>query len=158
MSLRDWDQTDLDKIEKSLYKPGTLVSVFSGGEKLGTATVRSSNDDQNGGCVDLSGASYGGAKKPLLAANTTTEILGHISTRRAATLSETSLLRRLAILWLIDYGLDKQLLQRGSMRHVISTVLRESASRALVGRFDIVSKHAIHRLIAIAEQDRGRIV
>ena len=41
--------------------------------------------------------SFGGTGKPLLAANTTSEIPGHVSTRRAATSSETSTLRGLAI-------------------------------------------------------------
>lgn len=152
-----WKDADFDKIE-NLFKPGTLVSMFSGGKKLGSATVDSRNiQDRHGGCVDISGvASYGGTGSPLLAANTTTEIPGHASTRRGATPAETSLLRQLAIQWLIDFGLDKQLLQRGRMRQAISAVLRKSAGRAVIGRFDVVSKHAIHRFFAIAERDRGR--
>ena len=155
---RDWTEADFNKIENSFYKPGTLVSVFSGGEKLGTATVLTSSiEGRDGGCIDLSAVvTYGGIGKPLLAASTTSEIPGHASTRRAATTAETAMLRRLATQWLIDYGIDKQLLQRGSMRHVVSTVLRESSGRALVGRFDVVSKHAIHRLFAIAERHRGQ--
>lgn len=131
--------------------------MFSGGEKLGTATVLSSNiEGRDGGCVDLSAVvTYGGGGKPLLAASTTSEIPGHASTRRAATPAETETLRQLAIQWLTDYGLDKQLLQSTSTRQVISTVLRENVGRALIGRFDVESKHAIHRLFAIAEQDRG---
>jgi len=154
----DWTDADFDKIEDSFYKPGTLVSVFSGGEKLGTATVLSSNiEGRDGGCIDLSAVvTYGGSGKPLLAASTTSEIPGHASTRRAATPAETATLRQLAIQWLTDYGLDKQLLQRGSTRQAISAVLRESAGRALIGRFDVESKHAIHRLFAIAERDRGQ--
>ncbi len=70
--------------------------------------------------------------------------------------AETATLRQLAIQWLTDYGLDKQLLQRGSTRQAISAVLRESAGRALIGRFDVESKHAILRLFAIAERDRGQ--
>jgi hypothetical protein len=152
---RDWTEADFDKIENSYYKPGTLVSLFSGGEKLGTATVLSSNiEGRDGGCVDLSAViKYSGNGKPLLAASTTSEIAGHASTRRAATATETSILRRLAIDWLAGYGLDKQLLQRGRVGQVTSTILRKNAGRALVGRFDVVSKQAIHRLFAIAEQE-----
>ena len=109
---RDWTEADFNKIENSFYRPGTLVSVFSGGEKLGTATVFSSNiEGRDVGCIDLSAVvtTYGGSRKPLLAASTTSEIPGHASTRRAATPAETAILRRLAIQWLIDYGLDKQL-------------------------------------------------
>ncbi len=151
-------EPNFDALETSLYKPGTFVSVFSGGEKLGTAAVRSSNiEGRGGGCVDLSASiSYGGPRKPLLAANTTSEIPGHVSSRRNGTTAEVLLLRRLAIRWLADYGLDRSVLQRGRMGQVISTVLRRSAGRALVGRFDVLSKYATHRLFAIAEQDRGR--
>ncbi len=154
----DWTDADFDKIEDSFYKPGTLVSLFSGGEKLGTATVLSSNiEGRDGGCIDLSAVvTYGGSAKPLLAASTTSEISGHASTRRSATPAETETLRQLSIQWLTDYGLDKQLLLRGTTRQVISTVLRENAGRALIGRFDVESKHAIHRLFAIAEQDHGQ--
>jgi len=155
---RDWTEADFNKIENSFYKPGTLVSVFSGSERLGTATVLNSNiEGRDGVCLDLSAVvTYGGSGKPLLAASTTSEIPGHASTRRAASRAETAMLRRLATQWLIDYGLDKQLLQRGSLRQVISTVLRENAGRALVGRFDVKSKHAIHRLFSIAERDQGQ--
>jgi hypothetical protein len=152
---RDWTDADFDKIEDSFYKQGTLVSVFSGGEKLGTATVLSSNiEGRDGGCVDLSAVvTYDGSAKPLLAASATSEIPGHASTRRDATPAEIATLRRLATQWLVDYGLDKQLLQRVRVGQVTSTILRKNAGRALVGRFDVVSKQAIHRLFAIAEQE-----
>jgi len=150
-------EADFDNIENSFYKPGTVVSMFSGGEKVGTATVRSSNiEGRDGGCVNLSAIiSYTGAGTPTLAANTTFEIPGHATTRRAATAVEISMLRKLAIQWLSDYGLDKQLLQSGKLEEVTSTVLRKDAGRALIGRFDVVSKLAVHRLFAIAEQGRG---
>src|SRR5215470_6092521 len=45
-------KTDLDKIASSLYKPGTPLSVFAGGQKLGTATVLRSNVQDTDGCVD----------------------------------------------------------------------------------------------------------
>jgi hypothetical protein len=155
---RDRTEADFDKVENSFYKPGTPVSMFSGGEKLGSSTVLSSNiEGRDGGCIDLSAVvTYGGSGKPVLAASSTSEIPGHASTRRDATAEETTILRQLAIRWLIDYGLDKQLLQSGSTRQVISTVLREKAGRALIGRFDVESKNAIHRLFAIAEQDQGQ--
>jgi len=153
---RECTEAQLERVENWLYKPGTLVSVFAGGEKLGSAAVHSSNI-KDSGCVDLSAKiSYGGTGKPRLATNTGSEIPGHVSTRRAATPAEASILRQLALEWLIDYGLDKQLLQRGRLGPVISTVLRNDAGRALAGRFDVTSKHAIHRLFAIAEQNQGR--
>jgi hypothetical protein len=153
----DWTDADFDKIEKTHYKPGTLVSMFSGGERLGTATVLGSNiEGRDGGCVNLAATiTYSGPGKPTLATSTTNEIPGHASTRRAATPEETSTLRQLAIEWMTDYGLDKQLLERGRMADAVSTILRADAGRALIGRFDVESKLAIHRLFAIAEQDEG---
>jgi hypothetical protein len=152
-----WTDADFDKIETTYYKPGTVVSMFSGGERLGTATLLGSNiEGRDGGCVSLAATiTYSGPGKPNLATNTTNEITGHASTQRAATPEEISTLRRLAIEWLTDYGLDKQLLDRGRMGDVVSTVLRTNAGRALIGRFDVESKLAIHRLFAIAEQDGG---
>jgi hypothetical protein len=150
-----WTDADFDKIENSFYKPGIMVSVFSGGEWLGEGAVLGSNiEGREGGCINLAATiTYSGPGKPTLAANTTSEIPEHASTRRAATPEEISTLRRLAIEWLTEYGLDKQLLERGRMADVVSTVLRTDAGRALIGRFDVESKLAIHRLFAIAEQD-----
>jgi hypothetical protein len=37
---------------------------------------------------------------------------------------------------------------------VISTQLRRDGGRAIIGRFDVTSKYAIHQFFAIAEQDR----
>jgi len=155
---RDRTEADFDKLETSLYKPGTQVSVFSGGEKLGTATVVNSNIvGREGGCVVLSATiSYPGPKTPLLASNTASEIPGHASTRRNALPAEVSTLRQLAKQWLIDYGLDGSLVQQGRMVHVVSTELRKGVGRAIVGRFDVTSKKAIFRLLAVAEKDQGR--
>jgi len=152
-----WTDADFDKIENSFYKPGSLESVFSGGERIGTAKVLGSNiEGKDGGCVNLAATiTYGGAGKPTLATNTSSEIPGHVSSRRAATAEESLILKGLAIEWLTEYGLDKQLLERGRMRDVFSTVLRTDAGRALIGRFDVESKLAVHRLFAIAEQDGG---
>jgi hypothetical protein len=155
---RDRKDEDFDKVEADLYKPGTPVALFSGGEKLGTATVVSSNvEGRNGACVDLSGViSYRGTKNPLLAANAVSEIPGHTSTRRPATPVEALRLRQLAQEWLVDYGLARSLVQHGRMQPVISTVLRPGAGHSLVGRYDVISKRAIHRLFVIAEQQGGR--
>jgi hypothetical protein len=155
---QNWTNADLDRVEKAFYKPGSGVSVFSGGEKLGTATVRSSKiEGRDGGCVDLSAVvSYRAATPPLLATNTMVEIPGHGSKRRPATSAETALIRQLARQWLIDHGLDKPLLQQGAMGPVTSTELRKDGGRALIGRFDVKSEHAIHRLFAIAEQGGAR--
>jgi hypothetical protein len=42
------------------------------------------------------------------------------------------------------------------MRNIISTELRRNSGRALIGRFDVMSKRAIHRLFVIAEPNRGQ--
>lgn len=154
----DWTDANFDKIEKEFYKAGTAVSVFSGGEKLGSATIRGSNiEGRDGGCVNLAATiAYSGAGRPRLAASTVSEISGHAATRRAATAEETATLRRLAVKWFTDYGLAKQLLDHGQTGEVISTVLRPNAGRAIIGRFDVTSKLAIHRLFAIAEQSQGQ--
>jgi hypothetical protein len=150
-------ESDVSRIENTFYKPGTLLSMFSGGEKVGMAKVRASNiEGLDGGCVDLSAViSEGGLGKARLASNTGSEISGHASTRRSAAQEEISTLRQLAIQWLRDYGLDKELLESGKLGQVTSTVLRTGAGRALIGRFDVASKEAVHRLFAIAEMNRG---
>jgi hypothetical protein len=149
---------DFARFEKSFYRPGSKLSVFSGGARLGVARVASSNvafiEDGEGSTLSAV-ISYHGAGKPRLAANTTSQIPGHLSTRRAATPAEKSALLRLAKQWLIEYGLDRRLLQRGSLGEVISTELRKGVGHALVGRFDVQSQRAIYRLFAIAEPDGG---
>jgi len=151
---RNPTKEDYKRLENLFLNPGTLISVFSGGEKLGTATVREGGFlDQDGGCMDLhTGITYNGPGNPLLAANTTTEIQGHISMRRVATSAETSILRNLAIEWMTEYGLDRQLLQQATVGQVTSTILRKEAGYALIGRFDVISKRSIHRLFAVAEK------
>lgn len=149
---------DFVRFEKSFYRPGSELSVFSGGARLGVARVASSNIHfmEEGEGSNLSAAiSYYGAGKPRLAANTTSQIPGHLSTRRAATSAEKSTLLRLVEQWLIDYGLDRQLLERGTLGEVISTELRKDVGQALIGRFDVSSKRSTHRLFAIAEPDGG---
>jgi hypothetical protein len=150
--------SDFDKFEKSFYRLGTLLSVFSGGEKIGTAKVlKSEIVGRDGGCIDLSASiGYVGNGNPLLASNTRSEIRGHEPTRRGTTEAETLTLRSLAIKWLVEYGIDRELLQRGNLQEAISTVLRENGGRALIGRFDVESKRAIHRLFAVAEQVKGQ--
>jgi hypothetical protein len=91
------------------------------------------------------------AVHPLLAAGTEQQIPGHASQRRSAAAAEIALFRRLAAKWLADYGLNVQLIKRGTLGPVISTVLRTGASRALIGRFDVASSTAIHHLFAVAE-------
>jgi hypothetical protein len=152
----DWTDADFHRLENTFYKPGSRVSVFSGGDRLGEATVLGSNiQGSDGGCVDLSAAisPYPSTPLSLLAASTATEIPGHRSKRRPATAPEIAIIMQLARQWLADYGLDKQLLQRGAMGPVISTELRKGGGRAIIGRFDVTSKRAIHRLFAIAERD-----
>jgi hypothetical protein len=149
---------DYARFEKSFYQPGSNLSVFSGGSKLGAAKVTSSNVSflEDGEGSELSAAiSYHGAGEPRLAANTTSQIPGHLSTRRAATPAEKSTLLRLAKQWLIEYGLARRLLERGALGEVISTELRKGVGQALIGRFDVKSQRATHRLFAIAEQDGG---
>lgn len=155
---RNFSDSDFDRIEHSFYKPGTLVSMFSGGEKVGTATIRSSNiEGRDGGCVDLSAVvSFAGNGAPKLATNTSSEIPGRVSTKRAATQTEKSTLLKVAIQWLSDYGIDKQLLLTGKLGQVTSTVLRQNAGRALIGRFDVASRKAVFRLFAVAEPERTR--
>ena len=102
-------EEDFDNLEKMLYKQGSNLSVFSGGMKLGTATVSSSNiEGRDGGCIVLSATiKYQGTGAPRLAANTSAEIPGHRSSRRKATTAESSVLRRLAEQWLMEYGIDR---------------------------------------------------
>lgn len=148
---------DFARFEKSFYQPGSNLSVFSGGSRLGVAKVTSSNVSfvEDEGSVLSAAISYHGAGKPRLAANTTSQIPGHLSTRRAATPAEKSTLLRLAKQWLTEYGLDRRLLERGALGEVISTELRKGVGQALIGRFDVKSQRAIHRLFAIAEPDGG---
>jgi len=149
---------DFARFEKSFYRPGSKLSVFSGGSRLGVARVTSSNvsfiEDGEGSYLSAA-ISYHGAGRPRLAANTTSQIPGHLSTRRAATPAEKSILLRLAKQWLIEYGLDRRLLERGTLGEVISTELRKGVGQALIGRFDVKSQRATHRLFAIAEPDGG---
>src|SRR5215471_19079932 len=100
---------DFARFEKSFYQPGSNLSVFSGGSRLGVAKVTSSNVSfvEDEGSVLSAAISYHGAGKPRLAANTTSQIPGHLSTRRAATPAEKSTLLRLAKQWLTEYGLDR---------------------------------------------------
>jgi len=149
---------DFARFEKSFYQPGSNLSVFSGGSRLGVAKLTSSNVsflEDGEGSVLSAAVSYHGAGNPRLAANTTSQIPGHLSTRRAATPAEKSTLLRLAKQWLIEYGLDRRLLERGTLGEVISTELRKGVGQALIGRFDVKSQRAIHRLFAIAEPDGG---
>ena len=154
LGSEDATVTDLRRLGK-IYKAGSHFSVFRGGERLGHAVVRSSNiEGGDGDCVDLSAAiSYDSTPPPLLATNTGPEIPGHVSQRRPATSAERAVVVELARQWLSDYGLDKQLLQQGTLGATISTELRKDGVRAIIGRFDVTSKYAIHRLFAIAEQD-----
>jgi len=152
---RDWTEADFDKFEAAFYKPATQLSMFYGGQKVGTATVLSSNlDGRDGGCIDLSATvSSSTSATALLAASTKSEIPGHVSTRRAGTPMEISTLRQLAVQRLAEEGLDKQLIQHGRMRQVISAELRHGVGRAIVGRFDVASKRAIYQLFVVAERD-----
>ena len=158
LPLQDWTMEDFDKLENSYYKPKPSLTAFSGGERVGTMTVLGSDiQGRDGGCIDLSATvSYQGVKEPILATTTKGEIPGHSSSRRAATVPEISILKSLAVKWFLDYGLDRQVVLRGHMQHVSSTRLRPDHGRALIGRFDVISKLAIHRLFAIAETDQGR--
>jgi hypothetical protein len=128
--------------------------MFSGGERIGVASIQSSSiEGKDGGCVTLTATvPWKASSRPLLATSALTEILSHSVQRRPATASEIATLRRLAIAWLAEYGLDKQLLSSGSMGSVTSTILRQDAGRALIGRFDVISKRSIHRLFAVAER------
>lgn len=55
LPARGWTEKDFDRIEETYYKPGTSVTVFSGGEMAGAAEVLSSQiDGRNGECIDLS--------------------------------------------------------------------------------------------------------
>ena len=151
-------EEDFDNLEKTLYKPGTSLSVFSGGMKLGTAAVNNSNiEGRDGGCLDLSATiTYQGTGTPRLAANTSAEIPGHRSSRRKATTAEASTLRHLAEQWLVDYGIDRNLIRQGTLASVVSTELRPGIGRAIIGRLDVKSKKAIYRLFAVAEPDGSR--
>jgi hypothetical protein len=147
---------DSDRLE-AFYKQGNRVSVFRGGARLGEAmTIGSEIDGREAPCRDLEGAlSYRvSGEEPLLATTTTTEIPGHRPTRRPATAAEVSIFRRLAIESMRDYGLDRDLLQKGTLGPVLSTELHSSNRRALIGRFDVASKTAIHHLFAVAEQNK----
>ena len=152
----NYTAADLNKL-KQFLKPGNPITVFSGGKQLGTARVISNNAGQDvEDCPDVSGyAAYEGEGQPLLGANTSL-IAGHASTRRAASPAEIAILKRVSEKWLVDYGLDNQLVQRGTMGQVVSTELRSGAGRALIGRLDVTSKSAVFRLFVIAERENGR--
>jgi hypothetical protein len=149
-----------DRLERLFYRPGSQVAMFRGAERLGAASIEGSSiEGKDGDCVNLTASvSWSGSSHPLLATSALSEISGHAPERRSATPSEVATLRNLAIAWLSEYGLDKQLLAGGSVGPVTSAVLRQNARRALVGRFDVESKRAIHRLFAIAEQGSGGYV
>jgi hypothetical protein len=155
---RDDGSTDYAAFERVFYKPGSSMSLFAGGERVGSATVRSSKlTGGDGSCVDLSASiTHESSSTPFLSTNTNQEIAGHSSKRRAANVSEVEILRRLSIRWLSEYGLSKPVLLTGTMGPVVSTVLRGGGNRALIGRFDVKSERAIHRLFVVAEQDRDR--
>jgi hypothetical protein len=123
---------DFDKFETSFYRQGSRFSIFGGGEKLGTATLISSDiQGRDGGFVDLSAkVTYTGSRSPFLATNTQSEIAGHASTRRVANSAESSVLRKLAIQWPADYGLSSQLLQSARFHNVVFTILRQDAGQA----------------------------
>jgi hypothetical protein len=144
---------DLQKYQDALIKPGSPVGLFLGGNKLAKAELRGNAViGEPGSCFVLSGqVSYSAPAQPLLAASLE-EIPGHVSTRRSATGTEVTILKSLASQWLADYGLDKALLRQGVLGPVISTELRKGGGRAIIGRFDVKSRTAIHQLFAIAEE------
>ena len=94
----DYTESDLKETENYLYKSGKPISVFWGGEKLGTATFRGYDSENKDKCDgDLSTEIiYNSTGNPSLASNTESEIPGHVSTRHIATSGETSILRDLA--------------------------------------------------------------
>jgi len=151
---------DHETFAGTFYKPGSALSLFSGGEKIGTATVRSAvpGTGENGGCINL-GATISlnsSTPRPLLATNTISEIPGHRSTRRPALASEVAIIRKLGRQWLAENGLSSRLLKRGTTGPVTSTQLRAGGGHAIIGRFDVQSKRAVHRLFAVAEQHGNR--
>lgn len=164
-SLNDTTRTDSidadnQAFESAFYKPGTVISVFKGGQRIGTATIRNTNQPlgEEGGCINLGATiSLNSAAMPaLLATNTNLEIPGHRSTRRQATPKEIAIVSQLAKKWFTEYGLDQRLLKQGIMGTVTSTELRKGGGRAIIGRFDVKSKRSLHSLFAIAEQNGTR--
>lgn len=151
------DPSTFRAFDKTFYISQRKVTVFRGGEKLGGASVKRIDlENEPDGCsVHSAEASYNGPLTPLLASSADAGIPGHPDKRRAGSAVEVETLRRLAIEWLRDYGLDRQLIEQGRMGPVISTPLRTGHGPALIGRFDVRSKLAIHRLFAIAEEDGG---
>ena len=156
------DSIDADNqaFESAFYKPGTAISVFKGGERIGTATIRNTQQPlgEEGGCTNLSATiSLNSSATPaLLAANTNLEIPGHRSTRRPATPKEIAIVSQLAKQWLAEYGLDQRLLKQGIMGTVTSTELRKGGGRAIIGRFDVKSRRSLHSVFAVAEQNGTR--
>lgn len=156
------DSVDADNqvFERTFYKPGTAVSIFRGGERIGRASIRNTNQPvgEEGGCINL-GATISlnsSVSSPLLATSTNLEIPGHRSTRSPATAKEIATVRQLAKEWLVEYGLDQRLLKQGVTGPVSSTELRKGGGRAIIGRFDVKSKRSLHSLFAVAEQDGTR--
>jgi len=152
--------SDNQAFENAFYKPGTGISVFKGGERIGTATIRNTNQPlgEEGGCTNL-GATISlnsSATPALLAANTNLEIPGHRSTRRPATPKEIAIVSQLAKQGLAEYGLDQRLLKQGIMGTVTSTELRKGGGRAIIGRFDVKSRRSLHSVFAVAEQNGTR--
>jgi hypothetical protein len=151
----DWAEEEITKFDEAHYASGTQIAGFRGGEAVGIVTV--SGATPNTGCLDLSASvSYNGTTRPFLAASSLVEIPGRRSTRRTSTPPETAILAALARQWFIEYGLDRPLVQTGTIGPVVSARLRSDGGRALIGRFDVASKLAIHQLFAVAEQVGGR--
>ena len=143
---------DFNEFEQAYYKPGTQLNVYFGGEARGLATIRNSNIlGREGGCRALTAEVSSEIAAPgMIATTLSSEVGGHKSTRRPATVAEKAVLRKLAIEWLGDYGLDKNLLVHGKLGMVTSTELRKG-KRAIIGLFDVRAKRATHRLFVIAE-------
>jgi hypothetical protein len=146
-------EADYKRFELAHYKRGSRLTIYSGAERAGAASVRESEViGEEGGCRILSARiSYNG-HTPALAVSGNPAIRGHKSKRRAATAAEAASLKRLAIDWLREAGLDAALLQQGRLGPVVSTEMRPGR-HALIGRFDVESKSSIHRLFAIAEHN-----
>jgi hypothetical protein len=154
LSVPVWTEQEFDAFEKTYFRQGNRLSIFSGGELIGGASVESSESEgREGGCHWLSASIlYRGHGTPSLATNTTTEIPGHRSTRRAASDTEIATLRGLARQWLSEYGLSDTLLERGVVGAVVAARLRDGAGMALIGRYDVTSQRSVHRLFVVAER------
>lgn len=149
-----WTEQQFDAFEETYFRQGNRLSIFSGGELVGLASVEASESvGREGGCYQLSASIlFRGHGTPRLATNTSTEIPGHRSTRRAASEEEIAILKGLARQWLSEYGLSDGVLDRGVMSTVVSAQLRDGAAMALIGRYDVTSQRSVHRLFVIAER------